>query len=138
MDGVSLVASVFTLIQAVHAGGKGLAKLKSCYYAPPEIDRLRAEVKSLAQLLENVKTFAHGSSPCHSGDLLIGPINVATARIGSVNKLLGSPAFGISRLSDENKARLTSLRYRKRLINLEREIKESIQEIGVRLTFVTA
>lgn len=138
MDGVSLVASVLTLVQAVHVGGKGLAKLKSCYYAPPEIDMLRAEVKSLAQLLENVDTFAHGSSPRHSGDILIGPIGVATARIGSVNKLLVSPAFGISRLSDENKARLTSLRYRKRLINLEREIKESIQEIGVRLTFVTA
>ena len=138
MDGVSLVASVLALIQAVHVGGKGLAKLRSCYYAPPEIDRLRAEVKSLAHLLENVETFAHGSSARHSGVILIGPINVAITRIGSVNKLLTSPAFGISRLSDENKARLTSLRYKKRLLNLEREIKESIQEVGVRLTFVTA
>ena len=140
-DPVSLVASLLTLIHAVRVGGKGLAKLKSCYNAPPEIARIRTEVGSLGQLLDNVQSFVQGNSAStarHSSHLLIAPVDLAAARIGSVNALLSSPAFGLSKLSDANKARLTILRYKTRLATLEREIKESIQEIGVRLTLVTA
>lgn len=143
MDPVSFAASLFALIQAAHVGGQGLAKLKSCFNAPPEIARLKTEVESLGRLLEAVQNFIHSNAPqmvCHNSDadILNPPVKLAAARIGSVNTILASPAFGISNLSDANLARLTILRYKTRLATLEREIKESIQEIGVRLSLVTA
>ncbi|KAK4693752.1 hypothetical protein P7C71_g3701, partial [Lecanoromycetidae sp. Uapishka_2] len=143
MDPVSFAASLFALIQAAHAGGKGLAKLKSCFNAPPEIARLKTEVESLGQLLEAVQNFMHSNAPqtvCHNSglDILSPPVKLAATRIGSVNTILASPAFGISNLNDANLARLTILRYKTRLATLEREIKESVQEIGVRLSLVTA
>lgn len=140
-DPVSLAASLVALIHAVRVGGKGLAKLKSCYNAPPEIAQLRTEVASLEQLLGSVRDFVHGDSgPMirHRNDLLIAPVDLAAARMGSVNKILSSPAFGLGRLSDSNKACLTILRYGKRLGTLEREIKESVQDIGVCLTLISA
>ena len=140
-DPLSFTASLLALIQAVRVGGRGLAKLKSCYNAPPEIARLRTEVESLGHLLEDVENFAQSNPDMmarHTCDLLIPAVELATARIGSVNTMLSSPAFRMSKLSDANKARLTLLRYKSRLTNLEREIKESIQEIGVRLSLITA
>ena len=140
-DPLSLGASIVALIHAVRAGGKGLAKLKSCYNAPPEVARLRTEVESLGHLLEDVQNFVHSNPDMmarHTCDVLLPAVELATARIGSLNTTLSSPAFGLSKLSDANKARLTLLRYKSRLTVLEQEIKASIQEIGVRLSLVTA
>lgn len=130
------------MIHAVRVGGKGLAKLKSCYDAPPEIARLRTEVASLEKLLDAVQNFVDSNNSAlidrHTIDLLTAPLDLALARIESINTILSSPAFGLAKLSDANKARLTILRYKNRLASLEREIKESIQEIGVRLCFINA
>lgn len=139
---VSLAASVIALVQAVQIGRAQLAKLKAYYNAPPEIARLRVQMSSLEQLLDAVETFArrdHSAKRARFGSHLLSlPVEVATARVASVNKILDSDAFGISRLSDRSKARLTIVRYRKRLTDLEKEIGESIQDIGVRLSLVTA
>ena len=140
-DPISLTASLVALIHAVRVGGEGLATLRFCYNAPPEIARLRAEVDGLGQLLSDVHNFVNGDSASntrHPSDIFSSPIELATVRIESINKILASPAFGLSKLSDENRARATLLRYRKRLAILEREIKESVQEIGVRLCLATA
>lgn len=141
-DPLSLAASVVALVHAVRVGGKELHKLRSYYHAPPEIARLRAQMDSLGQLLDAVQIFVQGDNSTqmtrHSSDLLGLPVEIATARVASVNKILNSTAFGLSHLSDANKARATLFRYKSRLGTLEREIKESISEIGVRLSFVTA
>lgn len=140
-DPLSLAASIIALTHAIRAGGKGLAKLKSSYSAAPEIARLKAELASLGQLLESVQTLMNGDSgPIirHSHEILVAPVELATARINSINKILASPAFGLSGINDANQARLTLFRYGKRLATLEREVKASIQDIGVRLSFISA
>ena len=97
-DPVSLGASLVALIHAVRVGGKGLAKLKSCYNAPAEVAQLRAEVESLGQLLEDVQNFVHSNSTLmvrHTSVILTLPVDLAATRIGSVNTNLSSPAFGL-------------------------------------------
>lgn len=141
MDPLSLTASLLATIHAVHVGGRQLAKLKSYYNAPHEIARLKAELVSLGQLLENVHDFVKGDSgpmARYSNDVLSTAISRAATRIDSINKILSSPAFGIVKLSDANKARLTLLRYKSRLAGLEKEVQESIQDLGVRLSLISA
>ena len=141
-DPLSLAASVLALVHAVRIGGRELAKLRSCYNASPEIARLRAQMESLAHLLGAVESFVQNHNSIqivgHTGDLLRLPVEDASARVASVNRILTSPAFGLSRLSDANKARATLFRYKHRLATLEREIEKSISEIGVRLSLVAA
>ena len=140
-DPISLAASVIALLNAVHVGGQGLARLKASYNAPPEIARLKAEVESLEQLLKSVQEFVHRFpklAASHSADLLCLPVKSATAHVDSLTKTISSPAFGLSRLNDANRARATILRYKKRLSTIEREIKQSIQDISVRLVLITA
>ena len=141
-DPLSVAASVIALIQAVKIGRQQLTRLKAYYNAPPEIARLRIQMENLEQLLDAVANFVGGDQSARKvppgSDLLSLPIETTNARVASVNKILNSGAFGRFRMSDENQARLTLVRYGKRLAALEREIRDSIQDIGVRLSLVTA
>ena len=103
---VSFAVSLITLDHAVQVGGEGLVTLKFCYSAPSEIARLRAEVDSLGQLLGDVQDFVDGNSALksrHAADIFTAPVELATARIGSINKILASPAFGLE--ADRRKPR---------------------------------
>ena len=135
---LGLVASLVTLIQAVNVGGKALVKLKSCYNAPPEIARIQTEVERLGKLLQNVEDFVKVNSVRWTNDGLAESVTLAASRIASINKILTSSAFGIKRLSDANKARTTILRYKARLVGLENQLRESIQEICLHLCLAIA
>lgn len=130
---IGLAASVMTLTQVLGVGHNVLAKLKSCYNAPPEVARIRVEVERLAKLLKSVEDFAkiNSSSPIDSG--LAECVSLAASRVASINQILISSVFGIKRLSDANKARTTILRYKTRLASLEDQLKASIQEISLHL-----
>lgn len=135
---LGLVASLVTLIQAVNVGGKALVKLKSCYNAPPEIARIQTEIERLGKLLQNVEDFVKVKSVRWTNDGLAESVTLAASRIASINKILTSSAFGIKRLSDANKARTTILRYKARLVGLENQLRESIQEICLHLCLAIA
>lgn len=135
---LGLVASLVTLIQAVNVGGKALVKLKSCYNAPPEIARIQTEIERLGKLLQNVEDFVKVNSVRWTNDGLAESVTLAASRIASINKILTSSAFGIKRLSDANKARTTILRYKARLVGLENQLRESIQEICLHLCLAIA
>lgn len=140
-DPLSISASIVALIQAVRVGSKALAKVKSCYKALPEVGRLATEMASLGQLLEKVHEMVDDQpEPMarYSGDLLSAPLELASARIASVNTILLSPAFGLSKLNDASRAHLTILRYSKRLAALEQILQASKQDLGVRLSLVSA
>ena len=135
---LGLVASLATLTHAVNVSGKALVKLKSCYNALPEIARIRTEVEHLGKLLENVEDFAEVNSARRANDGLAASVTLAASRIASINKILTSSAFGIKGLSDANKARTTIFRYKDRLVSLEHQLRESIQEICVHLCLAIA
>ncbi|KAL6722286.1 hypothetical protein ACLMJK_001393 [Lecanora helva] len=135
---VGLLASVVTLGQAIGTRQHVLAKLKSCYNAPPEVARIRIEIERLATLLASVEDSAKASPSGTMNTGLSDCVTLATGRIASINQILTSPVFGIKRLSDANKARATILRYKNRLASLEHQLKASIQEISLHLTIAIA
>lgn len=137
-EAVALGASIVTLTEVIGFGGKALAKLRACKHAPPEVARIRTEVEKLARLLVSIKSFADGNSGTYIHDLLAEALKDAATRLEVLNHILRSPAFGIRCLNDANLARLTFLRYKTKLGNVEKDIKESIQQIGVRLSLVNA
>lgn len=135
---IGLTASVVTLAQLLGVGNNALAKLKSCYNAPPEVARIRVEMERLAKLLASVEDFAKSNSsfPIDSG--LAECMSLAASRVASVNQILTSSVFGIKKLSDANKARTTIFRYKTRLVNLEDQLRASIQEISLHLCLAIA
>ena len=135
---IGLAASIITLTEVLGVGHNALAKLKSCYNAPPEVARIRDEVERLAKLLTNVEDFAkiNSSYPIDSG--LAKCVSLAASRVASINQILESSVFGIKKLSDANKARTTILRYKTRLGSLEDQLKASIHEISVHLCLAIA
>ena len=135
---IGLAASVVSLGQVIGVGQKALAKLKSCYNAPPEVARIRVEVGRLAKLLASIEDFVKMTSSDLIDTGLSECLSLAATRIASINQILTSPGFGIERLSDANKARTTILRYQSRLASLENQLKASIQEISVHLTLAVA
>ena len=135
---IGLVASVVTLTQLLGVGHDALAKLKSCYNAPPEVARIRVEVERLAKLIASVEDFAKINPSCPIDSGLTECISLAASRVASINQILTSSAFGIKRLSDANKARSTIFRYKARLASLEDQLRASIQEISLHLCLAIA
>ena len=135
---IGLAASVVTLTQLLGVGRNALAKLKSCYNAPPEVARIRVEVERLAKLLASVEDFAKINSSCPVDSGLAECLTLAASRVASINQILTSSVFGIKRLSDANKARTTILRYKTRLASLEDQLKASIQEISLHFCLAIA
>ena len=60
---IGLATSVLTLTKLLGVGQNALAKLKSCYNAPPEVARIRTEIERLAKLLASVEDFARSIHP---------------------------------------------------------------------------
>lgn len=138
MDPLSFTASLLAVIQAARIGIKGVRKLDACRKAPKELDRFRTELESLEALLEGVRTFINQNPSIIYCDILSTPVNLASERVQSVNQILSSPALRFSRLSEENRARLTWIRYKHRLNVLAEDIKSIKAELGLRLGLVTA
>ena len=141
-DPLSVAASVFALVHAVRTGRKGRSKLKACYNASPEIARLQARMDNLARLLDTVESFVQKSKSNgtvgHCGDLFQLPVENAAARVGSVNKLVASPAFGRLKLSDKNQAPAVYFRHQSKLKHLEQDIDASLREINTCLSLAAA
>ena len=133
---VGLAASVITLTAVVKAGGEGLTKLSSCRHAPPRIASLRAKVRSLAQLLMHVKSFKDTAAEPYAHDLLAEKIREAASQVAKLNELLSLPAFGITWFNDKARAALTVFRYGSKLADIDKDLNESIQHIGLRLSLV--
>lgn len=138
MDPLSFTASLLTVIQAARLGIKGVRKLDACRKAPKELDRFRTELEGLEALLEGVRTFINQNPSMIYCDILSTPVNLASDRIQSINRILSSPALRFSRLSEENNARLTWIRYKHRLTVLAEDIKSIKVDLGLRLGLVTA
>ena len=138
MDPLSFTASLLAVIKAAHIGEQSLRKLYGYRNAPQDLERLRVELEGVGSLLENVRQFVGENSPDLHYGILTPPIDAASGKIDSVNKILSSPAFRLHNLSDANKARLTWVRYKHRLEGLRQEIKDSSADLGVRLGFVAA
>lgn len=138
MDPLSFTASLLAVIQAARIGIKGVRKLDACRKAPKELDRFRTELESLEALLEGVRTFINQNPSMIYCDILSTLVNLASERVQSVNQILSSPALRFSRLSEENRARLTWIRYKHRLNVLAEDIKSIKAELGLRLGLVTA
>ena len=138
MDPLSFTASLLAVIQATRIGIKGIRKLQACRKAPKELDRFRTELEGLEALLEGVETFINQNPSLTYCDTLSTPVALASERIQSVNQILSSPALRYPRLSEENKARLTWIRFKHRLTILAEDIKSIKAELGLRLALVTA
>lgn len=138
MDPLSFTASLLAVIQAARIGIKGVRKLDACRKAPKELDRFRTELESLEALLEGVRTIINQNPSMIYCDILSTLVNLASERVQSVNQILSSPALRFSRLSEENRARLTWIRYKHRLNVLAEDIKSIKAELGLRLGLVTA
>lgn len=138
MDPVSVTASLLTVIHAAGVCLGGVRKLNSYRKVPDELDRFRIELESLKILLENVKVFVTQSPSVQYCELLHAPVKRASELMVSVDKTLSSPVFGVSKLSEENKARLTWFRYRQRLATLAEDMKSTKTDLGLRLGLLTA
>ena len=138
MDPLSFTASLLTIIHAARVGAQALRQLNAYRRAPQVVHRLRSELDALEGLLGNVRTFITENRSGPYCEILKPPLDCASSKIDRLNKILTSPAFRLSRLSDANKARLTWLRYKHSLAALEQDIKDAKTDLGVRLTLVTA
>ena len=138
MDPLSFTASLLAIIHAAHVSVQGLQKVYACRNAPQELDRLRAELESLEELLHNVKTFTELNASLPYCNILRKPLESPSVKIASVETILSSPAFCLTKLSDANKARATWFRYKHRLEVLGEEVKSVKVDFGIRLGLVTA
>ncbi len=137
MDPLSFIISLLTVIYAAHISVQGLQKAYAYRNAPQELDRLRAELESLEELLHNIKTFTVLNASLPYCKILGKPLESASVKIASVETILSSQAFRLTKLSDANKARATWFRYKHRLEVLGEEIKSVKVDIGIRLGLVT-
>ncbi|KAL8748576.1 MAG: hypothetical protein Q9184_007206 [Pyrenodesmia sp. 2 TL-2023] len=69
--------------------------------------------------------------------MLYRPITLVSERFISINEMMRSPALGVSSLSEDNKARLTWVRYKRQLMVFMEDIKIAKVELGLRLGLVT-
>ena len=137
MDPLSLAASLVTIIHAGRIGLRGLRRICDSRKAPEEIHQLRAELEGLQQLLENVRKFS-SQRPSDTLVLLNEPLKRAQKSIASVNKILHSTAFGISKDNAMTHAQLTWFRYRDRLQALSQDIRNAKMDLGLYLGCFTA
>ena len=137
MDPISLTAGILAIIEAAHASVRGLQKLHAYGHAPQELNRLRAELESLQGLLHNIKTLTERHVTMSYCEVLHEPLERAFLMVKNVETMLSQPAFGLTRLSDANKARATWLRYKSRMEILGEEIKSVKLDLGVRLGLIT-
>ena len=138
MEPVSIAASLVTIIKAGRAGLHGVRRLCESRGAPEDLRLFRAELESLQQLLENIRTFSLQRPSDTFGVLLDGPLKQAEKSINSVNQVLSSTAFGISRVSPVTQAQLTWLRYRDKILALSEDIRNAKMDLGLYLGCFTA
>lgn len=138
MDPLSFTASLLTVIQATRIGIKGMHRFSAYRKAPKELQQFMAELEDPEVLLESVRTFIERNPSMAYCGILSTPVAFASGRLHSVNQILASRTFRLSCLSEENKARLTWVRYRHRLAALTEDIKSLKVELGLRLGLFTA
>ena len=138
MDPLSLAASLVAIIHAGRIGLRGLRRICESRKAPEELHQFRAELEGLQQLLENVRAFSLQKPPDQFGVLLDEPLKRAQRSIDSVNHILNSTTFGVSRFNTAAQAQVTWLRYRNRLLALSQDIRNAKMDIGLCLGSFTA
>ncbi|KAL9101752.1 MAG: hypothetical protein Q9163_003028 [Psora crenata] len=138
MDPLSFTVSLLTVIHAAHVSIQGLRKVYAYRNAPQELDRLRAELESLEELLQNIKTFTETNESLPYCEILRKPLESASIKIASVETILSLPAFRLTRLSNANKARATWFRYKHQFEVLGEEVKSVKVDLGIRLGLITA
>lgn len=138
MDPLSFVASILTVIHGVHSSVQGIKKLNDCRRAPQELNRIRVELEGLADLLEDVRDYIGDAPSAAYCEALGMPVALASERINTVQQTIDSPSFPLFDLKDGNKARMTWLRHKRRLIVLADDIRNIKADIGLRLNLITA
>lgn len=111
-DPLSVCASVLAIIAAAEGTIQGLRKVKGYWNAPAVIDDIVTGVNDLRSTLRDVEAVVKRSqSPIYS-ESLAEPVRRASSTIDSINALLFSKPFHLTRLGNKNHSRAIWIRYR--------------------------
>lgn len=138
MDPLSKTASLLAVIGAAEAGTKGVRKLSSCREAPRELADLLSELQSFQEILTDEKLFIELYPGAVFGEGLYECVQRSAAKISAINNLVASEPFNLSRLSDDNHARIVWVRYKQTLLSLRDDLQVSRMDLGIRIGIVKA
>lgn len=138
MDPLSITASLLAVIGAAKLGTNGLRKLSSYRKAPRELADLLSELQRFQGILTDLKLFIELYPDAVFGEGLYECVQGSAAKISAINNLVASSPFNLSRLSDDNHARVVWVRYKRTLLSLRDDLQVSRMDLGVRIGLIKA
>ena len=138
MDPLSLTASLLALIGAAKAGANGLHKLSNYRKAPREVADLLFELDRFQDILTDIKSFTVLYPGALQSEGLRECVQGSAAKIAAINDLVASNPFSLSRLSDDNHARVVWVRYKQTLLSLRNDLQVLRMDFAVRIGLVKA
>ena len=142
MDPLSLTADILAVTGAAKAAAQGLQKLRYYRKAPQAIGELISEITEIQAFLEgvgNVAEYFQNSRCAQHVHNLAEQVGKAGRKIDELRCLLDSSFFQLSRLSNENKARVTWLQHKNEAnrSRLRDELRAIRVDLGVTLGLLT-
>ena len=140
MDPLSLTAGILAVIGAAKAVAQGLQRLNDCRKGPREIGDLLNDIIELQVFLEGVGVVAEqfqGTRCTENVRSLAEEVGKAERKIQEIKGLLDSPFSQVSRLRDENKARIAWLLNKNKVTKLRDELRAIRVDLGVTLGLLT-
>ncbi len=138
MDPLSISASLLTVIGAAKAGANGVRKLSKCRKAPRELADLVSELESFQNTLTDIKSFTELYPNARFSESLCQCVQGSASKITAINDLMASNPFKLTKLSDDNHARVLWLRYKQTLIDLRDDLQKLRMDLAVRIGLVKA
>ena len=121
-DPLSVCASILAITAAAQGSIDGLRKIKGYWKAPAAVDEIVVGIEHLQSTLHDVALFLERTNSSLYSESLRQPVHHASSIIHSINSLLSSAPFHLTRLSKENHRRTVWLRH-------GREIKEFLENL---------
>ena len=133
-----MTASLLALIGAAKAGANGVRKLSSYRRAPREVADLLSELDSFQDILTDIKSFIESYPDALLGEGLYECVQGSATKIAAINDLVASTPLNLSRLSDDNHARVVWVRYKQTLLSLRNDLQVFRMDLAVRIGLVKA
>lgn len=138
MEPLSITASLLAVIGAAKAGANGVRMLSSYRKAPRELADLLSELQISQEILADVKLFIELYPDAVFRKGLHECVQGCAAKIAAINHLVASNPFKLSKLGNDNHARIVWVRYKQTLLSLRDDLQVSRMDLAVRIGLVKA
>ena len=141
MDPLSVTASILAVLTAVQTSLSGLRKLKACWRAPQEIEKLLDELSDLQDVLQEINKYAPQARHAPNEpqiQILTRRVKIAGMKITEMNDLLTNLSPYFSGLGNASQARLVWLQNKNRVKILQQDLHDVRLDLGMIMNLLTA